>query len=305
MQPHILTLIEFLEQNRTRCIIDADTHITDLNRYPRRNTPHYYHGRPISAEDLIAEMDSAAVTLSNTWQNPAATIYTSDPQTNFESLLEANAYVWRSAKENPTRLIASGWTDPKACGLDNARRIVDHCIDEFGFLIVKMNPAQNRYPIDSPEVIAVVDHIVSAGGIPAFHYGADTPFTPASGLEAIAQRHPSTPILAVHMGGGGAGYLEAEDQYHASRDLGLRCHNIHYVLSALRDTHIESNLKAYHPLHSHRIFCASDAPYGRISWNFGGFRAMFDTLPFEEQTIQGHLGGYFAQFILDGYRNRM
>ncbi|MBM3759885.1 MAG: hypothetical protein FJW36_06520 [Acidobacteria bacterium] len=305
MQPHVLSLLEFLDQNQNRSVIDADTHITNTVRYPHRQTPHYYHGRSLSAEDLISEMDRANVTLANTWQNPAATTYTEDPLFNYEALLEANAYVWRSAKAYPRRLIASGWTDPKACGVDNARRIVDQCIHKFDFLIVKLNPAQNRYPIDSPEVIAVVDHIVAAGGIPAFHFGADTPFTPASGLETIALRHPTTKILAVHMGGGGASYLEAEDQYHASRELGLRCKNIHYVLSALRDTHIESNLKAHYPHDSHRVFCASDAPYGRISWNFGGFRAMFDTLPFDQQTIQGHLGSFFAQFILDGYRNRM
>ena len=99
----------------------------------------------------------------------------------------------------PDRFIASGWTDPKACGVGNARRIAEVCVREFGFALVKMNPAQNAFPIDSPDVIAVADRIVELGATPVFHFGADTPYTPARGLEAIARRYPETPIVTVHM----------------------------------------------------------------------------------------------------------
>jgi len=302
----IHNLCGYLQANDSKLVIDADAHITDLNLHPRRQTQHYYHGRPISAEDLIAEMDQSAIDMANTWQNPASTPYCESCDDNYNSLLEANRYIHRSALLYPQRLIPSGWTDPKACGLDNARRIVDQCVLEFGFLIVKMNPAQNQYPIDSPPVLELVDHIISLGAIPAFHYGADSPYTPAAGLEAIACRHPNHPILAIHMGGGGAGYLEAETLYHQSRELGLRQPNIHYALSALRETHIESSLCAYQahgPDARRRLFCASDAPYGRISWNFGGFRAMFKTLPFDENSIRGYLGQNFARFLLNGYQH--
>lgn len=296
----------YLESHQGQLVMDADTHITDLMRHPRRSEPHYYHGRPISAEELIVELDQAQVQMANTWQNPASTPYTSDPDRNFELLLDANRCVHKAATTHPHRLIPSGWTDPKACGIDNASRIADACVLEYGFLIVKLNPAQNQYPIDSPSVLAIVDHIVSLGAVPAFHYGADSPYTPAEGLEAIAARHPNHPVLAIHMGGGGAGYLEAEELYHASRELGLRRPNIHYALSALRDTHIESALMAYHaagPDAQSRLFCASDAPYGRVSWNFGGFRAMLQTLPFDEPTVSGFLGQNFADFLLKGYRH--
>ena len=300
---HMDALCDYLERHQHNLVIDADTHATDTIRYPRRQSPHYYHGRPISAEDLITEMDLASISMSNIWQNPAATLYPGTADANFEALLEANRYIQHAALQFPQRFIASGWTDPQACGIANACRIATHCVNDFGFLIVKLNPAQNRFPIDSPAVLEVVDHIVSLGAIPAFHYGADSIYTPAQGLETIAQRHPNHPILAVHMGGGGAGYVEAESLYNESRDLGLRQPNIHYILSAIRDTHIESNLIAYQQANqSHRLFCASDAPYGRMSWNFGGFRALFKSLDFDTQTTQGHLGQYFAKFILDGYQ---
>ena len=47
------------------------------------------------------------------------------------------------------------------------------------------------------------------------------------------------------MGGGGASYNEADTLYAESRALGLRQSNIHFALSAKRDTHIESDLIAY------------------------------------------------------------
>lgn len=290
----------YLRANHNHLTIDADAHATDIKKYPRPNTPHYYHGRPLSSEELIEEMNQAQVSMANIWQNPAATLYTVDPEENYSNLLEANRYIHQSALTHPTRFIPSGWTDPKACGIPNACRIAEQCVTEFGFLIVKMNPAQNKYPIDSPAVLEVLDCIVELGAIPAFHYGADSPFTPASGLATIARRHPNHPILAVHMGGGGASYLEAEDQYQQSRELGLELPNIHYALSALRDAHIESNIRAYQGEASRRLFCASDAPYGRMSWNFGGFRAMLQTLNLDPQP---YLGQNFADFILAGYEH--
>lgn len=297
--------------------VDADTHATDLNRYPRRHENHYYHGRPISAEDIIREMDTADVSMANTWQNPAATRYPGGEDENAEALLEANRYICLAAERYPTRFIPSGWTDPKACGVSNACRIAEICVREFGFVIVKMNPAQNQYPIDAPEVLRVVDRIVELGAVPAFHYGADSPFTPATGLEAIACRHPSHPLIGVHMGGGGAGYLEAEALYQESRQLGLRRPNIRFILSAKRDTHIEEALITYQlagPPFSENLFCASDAPYGRMSWNFGGFREMFRGLIdrachhpdarvrnrpglFTPEAAKAYLGGNFAQFV--------
>lgn len=280
-------------------VIDADVHATDTRKYPARGRA-YYHGRPLSLEEILAEMDAALVDAANVWQNPAATLYPGTEDANFGALLEANEYIALGASKYPKRFIGSGWTDPKACGVGNAVRIAEVCVKEFGFVIVKLNPAQNRFPIDSPQVIEVVEAIVSLGAIPAFHYGADTPFTPARGLEAILQRFPETPVLAVHMGGGGAGYLEAETQYQESIALGLRYPNLKYALSALRDTYIEEALIQYQAAgepFSRNLFCASDAPYGKMSWNFGGFRAMLESLGFDDDSVRGYLGGNFARML--------
>ncbi len=322
--------VEFLEKNKNNLIIDADTHITDLEDLPEKlgkkykDTANYFHGRPVSARDLLTEMSLAGVDMSLTWQNPSATPYTGNRDSNFNQLLKANEYIFTMSQENPEKFLPAGWTDPKALGLGNAVRIVEKCILEFGFPIVKMNPAQNAYPIDSREVFKVVEKISELNAIAAFHYGADTPYTPAKGLEKIARAFPGTRIIAVHMGGGGAGYVEGEELYNQTRELGLQYENLFFIQSAKRDTHIESDFITYtlagEPF-SKNIACASDAPYGRQTWNFGGYRLMFASLAngeshtdprvrenpdlFNTEVIKNYMGRNFAELVIEGYRSIM
>lgn len=317
--------LEYIRKH-PKCVIDADTHISDLSVSPCwiqdriLESANYFHGKPITAEELVDEMDAASVDMALCWQNPAATVYPGTEIENFSSLLAANQYIYDASLRFPDRIIPAGWTDPKALGLEGALKIVDHCISEFGFAVVKINPAQNEFPIDSDEVFAIVDRIYSGKAIPAFHFGADTPYTPPEGLARLAKKYAPHPLLAIHMGGGGASYVEAEETYTKSREIGLQNPNIRYILSAKRDTHMESDFIAYQSAGSpfdENLFCASDAPYGRQSWNFGGFRAMFDTLLkpdrhsdprlrsnpglFTQEAVAGYLGGNFAQFMIKVY----
>ena len=200
--------------------------------------------------------------------------------------------------------------------------MVEMLIGEFGFLIVKMNPSKGKFSIDNPQVVAVVDRIVALGGIPAFHFGADSPNTPAEGIRRLAQRNPGHPLIAVHMGGGGAGYDAAEQLYLDARHLGLECPNLRFVLSTKRDVHIESDLITYQLAGEpfcYNLFCGSDAPFGGMTWNFGGFRAMFESLLhgarhtdarmranpglFTPKAVRHYLGGNFATFAAEGYRH--
>ncbi len=317
----------YLEVNRHNLIIDADTHLTDLNHLPvnvkaaYEATPNYYHGRPIGHEEILREMKMAGIDMALSWQNPAATPYSGDRSRDFDSLMGANRHIFEVSQKYPHSFLPAGWTDPKALGVENSLRVVDTCLFEFGFPVIKLNPAQNAYPINSDEVLAVVDRIAGCGAVTAFHYGADTEFTPAAGLEEVARQFPQASFLAVHMGGGGAGYLEAESIYLETREMGIRNPNIHFIESAKRDVHIESDFIVFQQAgepYCNNISCGSDAPYGRMSWNFGGFRAIFKSLQdienhtdprirdrevvFTDGDIQGYMGGNFAAFILDAYR---
>jgi hypothetical protein len=119
------------------------------------------------------------------------------------------------------------------------------------------------------------------GATPAFHFGGDSPFTPARGLERILSRFPDSTIIGVHMGGGGSHYVDGDHTYLEARELGLMYPNLFYILSAKRDTHIESDLIVYTQKgkpYNENIAWGSDAPYGLQSWNIGGFMKMFETL---------------------------
>lgn len=279
--------LRHLETVRDRIVIDSDAHPSSPNLLPAdvrkrlAQDPNYYHGRPITGPELIAEMDQAGVNMALCWQNPAVLPYGTDPSANTEALAAANRYIADLADLHPTRILPAGWTDPKALGVDLAIQLAVTCVQAWGFPIIKMNPAQNGFQIDDARVLQVLDEIVRMGAVPAFHFGADTTFTPAEGLEAVAARHPDHPVIAVHMGGGGGHFVNSDPLYIAARELGLRRPNIFYVLSAKRDTYIESALITYQaagPPFSRNIAVASDVPYGRISWNFGGYAALFAAL---------------------------
>ena len=150
-------------------------------------------------------MDHAGVDMALCWQNPAVITYTDDRRENFAMLRAANEAIFELAQRHSTRVIPAGWTDPQALGEDAAAQLVQICVEEWGFPIVKLNPAQNRYPIDNPMVLRMVERIVALGAVPAFHFGADTEFTPAEGLRTVALQHPDWPVIGVHMGGGGPG----------------------------------------------------------------------------------------------------
>jgi hypothetical protein len=84
--------------------------------------------------------------------------------------------------------------------------------------------------------------IIGYGAIPAFHFAADTQYTPVSGLKKTGRKcFPNNRLLVIHMGGGGASYNEAETMYHEVRELGLEYKNLFFIESAKRDTHIESD----------------------------------------------------------------
>jgi len=76
--------IDYLEKHNDRLVIDADTHLTDMDHLHDsvaqkvNSTPNYYHGRPIGHREILAEMKQAGVDMSLIWQNPAATIYCED-----------------------------------------------------------------------------------------------------------------------------------------------------------------------------------------------------------------------------------
>ncbi len=166
-----------------------------------------------------------------------------------------------------------------------------------------------------------IDRVVHAVGDSPVVSRWRSDWTPMNRSGCRRALQPEHPVLAIHMGGSGAGYPEADELYRQARELGLRRSNIRYVLSAKRDTHIESDLIAYTQAGEpfcRNLSCASDAPYGRMTWNFGGFRAMFRSLQdgahhtdprvrehpglFTQEIVRGYLGRNLAELVIHGYQ---
>jgi predicted TIM-barrel fold metal-dependent hydrolase len=324
MEARLRARRDHLALNLNRLVIDGDVHPTDRSAVPPEvaarlaSDPDYFHGRPLPSDELLDRMDRAGVDMALCWQNPAMLPYSYDLSENARRLGDANARIAALADAYPTRIIPAGWTDPKALGVDAAVMLARRCIEDFGMPVVKMNPAQNAFPIDDQMVFEVVDAIVELGAVPAFHFGSDTPYTPPEGLAAVARRHPDHPVIAVHMGGGGGQFVTAEPIYQAARQLGLAQSNIFYVLSAIRDVHVESALLAYAAAGApaRNLGVGSDAPYCGMSWTFGAFRALFsdfrrpaypdarlqhDPELIDEPLIAGFMGGHLAQLLIAAY----
>ncbi len=305
-------LINYLKTNKDHLVIDGDTHPTDLSRLEEpilqkyKSTSDYYQGRPIGHKDLLYGMATSGIDMSLIWQNPAAFNYTEDKSQNFEKLLQANYDISAFATDFPEKFIPAGWTDPKSLGLDNALKMCEISVMDLGFPIVKMNPAQNAFPIDSDFVFTTVEKIIGLGATPAFHFGGDSPYTPAEGLERIISTFPEHPFIGVHMGGGGSHYVEGDPTYLKARELGLKYPNLFYILSAKRDTHIESDLILYTEKGKpfmENLAWGSDAPYGLQSWNIGGIKNLFKILVNRNTNIQKENGRKPPLFTKDVIQN--
>lgn len=317
---------QHLVANGPHLVIDGDVHPTDRAALPDRIAarlgadPNYFHGRPLLSDELTRRMDIAGIDMALCWQNPAMLDPGGDQDENHARLLGANQRIAALADHLPLRVIPAGWTDPKALGVGHAVALAQRCVTEFAMPVVKMNPAQNAYPIDDPMVLEVVDAIVELGAVPAFHFGADTPFTPTEGLVTVAKRHPQHPIIAVHMGGGGGHFVESEATYLSIREAGLAHPNLFFPISAKRDAHLASDLITYAAAgapFAHNIAMATDTPYCDMSWTMGAWRALLAALAsggdypdprlaadpglFDEAMVARIMGGNLADLIATAY----
>ena len=163
-------------------IFDCDTHMS----------PYVNHDRAIDASGLNDMLQKAGIDRALVWLMPQGV----------DNVSESNKYIYDSAKTYPI-FFPFGWTNVME-GVDKAIDDAKRCLVEYGFRGVKLNGAQNNYPIDSPDALKVCEVIAKNNGIIAFHIGADSPDnTGAFRAANVAAAFPDTTILMVHMGGAG------------------------------------------------------------------------------------------------------
>ena len=231
-------------------IIDADVHIS----------PTPQGGNSITVDELLRRMDRAGVAKAVTWLQPP---YVRD------EIDQGNAYVARAMREHPDRILGFGWADPNlgvARAIDDVRRAVE----EHGCYGVKLNGAQNGYPIDDPVLaMPVIEAVARAGTVLALHVGADAyDHTHPSRVATIARAYPALRILVVHMGGAAFHDLSAPAIAVAAEHP-----NLTLVGSAVRSQPI---LRAIRSLGADRVCFGSDTPFELMHVELARYRALLD-----------------------------
>jgi len=249
-------------------IIDADCHISP-----------YSIG--ITYDELLHRMDKSGVEQAITWLQPP--YYTNEE--------ESNAYVYEAAQKHPDRILPFGWANPHH-GIDKAIDTIKRCTEEYGFLGVKLNGAQNSFLIDDEQMaIPLIEAIAATGQILAFHIGSDAfeqthPFR----LGKIAKRFPETRILAVHMGGVGH-----RDLTNAMIEVAVECPNITLIGSEVKTKAI---LKAIQVLGAARVCFGSDTPFELMHVEIAKYNALLDgEISPEDKTLV--MGGNINNLITE------
>ncbi len=214
-------------------IIDADTHMAPT-------------GGEFALEAHLARMERDGIDMTLTWLRP---------DYRGEEIAGHNRYIYEATLKYPDKILGFGWADPTV-SVAHARKMVQVCLEEYGFYGVKLNGAQNAYRIDDPVLaLPVIEDIARAGKVLAFHIGPDAyENTHPLRAERIARMYPDMPILMVHMG------MTNWEMNRTVVEAAGRCPNMFLVGSEIDDRAL---LYAIHTLGAGRVLFGTDAPFRR------------------------------------------
>ena len=248
-------------------IIDADCHISSAR----------HDEYAMTAEDLLPLMDRAEIDRALIWLKPP-----------YDRAIEPeNEAVHRAVEQHSDRFIGFGWTNPRL-GEERAAAAIDRCIEEYGFLGVKFNGAQDGYVIDDERVLPLIERVTSRGRIVAFHIGGDFPEnTHPMRLGSIAREFPQATFLMIHMGGAAFPALE-----RAAIEVASEHQNVHVIGSAIHERAI---LQAVDSLGAERVSFGSDMPFFLNHVRLGMYRAMLRDHP--ERDAELILGGNMVRLL--------
>jgi predicted TIM-barrel fold metal-dependent hydrolase len=227
-------------------IIDADCHISS----------HKFDALALTADDLLREMDRAAVDKALVWLRPPYN----------KEIAAENRAVHDAMRAHPDRLLGFGWVNPRL-GADVANVTIARCFEEYGFYGIKFNGAQDEYVIDDPAILPFIEQAAAYGKPLAFHIGADFyENTHPYRLGRIAARFPEIPFLMVHMGGAGTPALD-----RSAIEVARERPNITLIGSAIGERAILAALNALGP---DRLCFGSDMPFGLMHVQLAMYRAL-------------------------------
>lgn len=251
-------------------IIDSDVHIS----------PTREGGNSLLAEELVGMMDGAGVDKAVTWIQPPYV------RSNLDNSLK---YLYESVKRFPDRLLGFGWVDPHL-GMDRAFDTLRRCMEEYGFLGVKLNGAQNTFYVDDETLsLPLIERVVGYGRPIAFHCGADVrDYTHPFRIGKIARRFPEGKFIMIHMGG-----ASLDDFSPAAIEVAKECPNVTLIGSSVRSGSV---IRAIRELGARRVAFGSDAPFEPIYIELAKYRAFLgkEFTPGDAELV---LGGTMAEVL--------
>ncbi len=249
-------------------VIDADCHISSQK----------FDSLDVTADELIEQMDRSDVEKALVWLRPP---YNRD-------IAPENRAVYEATKKYPNRLLGFGWANPRlgrAATLDSIKQ----CFEEYGFLGIKFNGAQDDYVIDDPETgLPFIEKATQYGRPIAFHIGADFyENTHPYRLGHIAATFPETQFMMIHMGGAALPALDI-----SAIEAAAQHSNITIIGSAVPAPAI---LRAIHTLGVERLCFGSDTPFCLMHVELAKYRALLRD--FDNADQAEIMGGNLARLL--------
>ncbi len=249
-------------------IIDADCHISSSK----------LDGLAIIADELIAQMDRAEVDKALIWLKPTYTKF----------IDSENRAVYDAVQKYPDRLLGFGWANPHL-GKESTLATIKQCFEEYGFLGIKFNGAQDYYVIDDAEfAMPFIEKAAEYGKPIAFHIGSDFfENTHPYRLGNIAATFPETQFIMIHMGGASLPTLS-----RAAIETAEKYANIILIGSAIPERDI---LRAINVLGADRLCFGSDMPFRMMHVQLAMYQALLRD--FNETDKAKILGGNLARLL--------
>jgi hypothetical protein len=252
-------------------IIDADCHISSTK----------FDDVAITADELIERMDRSGVDRALVWLAPPY-------DRNIERENEA---VYHAVQKYPQRLLALGWANPRL-GHGRTMDTIKRCFEEYGFMGIKFNGAQDDYVIDDPKTtLPYIEAALEYGRPVAFHIGADFPEnTHPYRLGHIAGAYPDAQFLMVHMGG-----VATPSLTRSAIEVTELHPNIIIIGSSLKSRAIVS---AWERLGYDRFCYGSDTPFDLMDVELARFRVLLAEA--DEESRRKVMGGNIARVMALG-----
>lgn len=170
-------------------VVDAHTHIF--------NPPSRLYGREVdySVNALIESMDAYGVDAAIVITRPTS-------QLEIEALQQLHADTAQAVSGFPDRLRAFCWGVPRLG--DAAVVEVQRCLDELGFVGLKMHPAHEQFLLDDPASLALIDAADQRGVPVVVHTDSTVQGAEPWRLMFVAQDFPRTTFILAHIGGNGS-----------------------------------------------------------------------------------------------------